>query len=273
MSLNTEKLKFFADYIEKNIGIVYTDTNYYQLEHRLGEIATQLALKNSDELYQKALKDGIYGQFSDLLLDLATNNETSFYRDVGVFEAFKSHVVPAIFTANNQVNMWCAASSTGQEPYSIAMILSELAEDNPIYNNYSFLISDYSERVLNATKNGIYSQLEVQRGLNARQLLKYFDQYEDNKWKIKDSLKKNMTFQRNNLLESWSIFNKLDVIFCRNVLIYQDVENKKKVVAKMHDLLKPNGFLILGSAESLLGVSDNFELVQFERAVFYKKKS
>lgn len=273
MGLSQEKLKFFADYIEKQLGIIYSDTNYFQLEHRLSDITIQLGLKDTDELWQKA-KLSIDGQFKALLLDLATNNETSFFRDSHIFHGIEHCLIPELKKKNSfmpSIRFWSAAASTGQEAYSIAMIMDQLKKANPEMPDYSILLTDYSDRVLNRAKNGRYTQLEVQRGLPAKNLITYFTKAEDNTWTINNSIKSHLTFQQLNLLDNWNYNDQFHVVFCRNVLIYQSVENKKQVVEKIHKSLTPGGFLVMGAAESLLGISNDFEQVQYQNAVYYRK--
>lgn len=273
MGLSQDKLKFFADYIEKQLGIIYSDTNYFQLEHRLNDITIQLGLNDTEELWQKA-KISIDGQFKALLLDLATNNETSFFRDSHIFQGIEHCLIPELKKSNPylpSIRFWSAAASTGQEAYSIAMIMDQLKKANPETPEYSIFLTDYSDRVLTRAKSGKYTQLEVQRGLPAKNLITYFTKGEDSNWTINNSIKSRLSFKQLNLLDSWSFPEEFHVIFCRNVLIYQSVENKKLVVDKIHKSLAPGGFLVMGAAESLLGISNDFEQVQYQNAVYYRK--
>lgn len=274
MGLSNDQLKFFANYIEKQLGIVYTDTNYFQLEHRLSDITIQLGLSSTEELWKKAVIS-IDGNFKALLLDLATNNETSFFRDLGVFQAFEAAVIPEIIQKNpniDKIKIWSAASSTGQEPYSLAIIMENAARTGKNWPDYSILATDVSERVLKRGMDGIYSQLEVQRGLPARYLISFFDKNTDNQWLIKPELKSKIKFQKMNLLDPWFHASSFDVIFCRNVLIYQSVENKTQVIAKISESLKSGGVLFLGAAESMLGLSNDFEQTHYNNSVYYVKK-
>lgn len=267
-------LKFFADYIEKNLGIVYSETNYFQLSHRLFDIANQLGLKNIEELYSQACIS-IEGNLKRKLLDLATNNETSFYRDAHIFKALGQLILPSLISNQPEINpirIWSAASSSGQEVYTIAMELDQYQKTNPNSPNFSILASDISETILKRAQSGVYSQLEVQRGLPAKNLIEYFDQVENNQWKVKDFLRKNIEFRKINLLDYWSDLEIFDIIFCRNVLIYQNVENKTKVVNQFTRVLRPGGFLVLGAAESLFGISEQFEQVTQDKIIVYRKK-
>jgi chemotaxis protein methyltransferase CheR len=254
------------------LGIVYTHTNYFQLEHRLQDIAHQLGLRNVDELYAKA-KVSIEGLFKNLLLDLATNNETSFYRDIHIFKAISKLMVPDLkkrYDHLTKINLWSAASSSGQEIYSIAMEIDIQKNKNSDFPNFDFLASDISDTILKRAKEGVYSQLEVQRGLPVKNLVDYFDQFDETQWRVKEFLKKNIEFKKINLLERWSNIGPFEIIFCRNVLIYQNVENKKKVIDQFIKVMRPGSFLVLGAAESLFGISDAFEQVTDDKTIVYR---
>jgi chemotaxis protein methyltransferase CheR len=234
-------------------------------------------------LWEKAKVGGIHGSMDGsmklLLIDTATNNETSFFRDPMVFKAIRTVLDSLIAKKSStyeRLRIWSAACSTGQEVYSLAIMLEGMGAKIPF--TYEILATDISERVLKRASDGRYSQLEVQRGLAATQLVKYFkpetpaSANDPAFWTINSELKRNITFQKLNLLDPWPGHKTCDIVLCRNVLIYQTIENKKKVVAKIADILEPGGFLILGGAESLIGISDALDYVTIEGAVVYRKK-
>lgn len=272
MLLPEHKLKFFASYIEKELGIVYSEHNYFQLQNRLEEIVKILNMKGLDELWDKS-QISITGDLRQLLLDIATNNETSFFRDPKVFKAVESTVLPSFHKpANEPLRLWSAASSFGQEVYTLSMVLTEWTKSHAGFR-WSILASDIADRAISRAQEGKYSQLEIQRGLPSPLLIKYFNKDDENYWKVKPELKTNITFRKQNLLDPFNTLGNFDIIFCRNVLIYQRVENKAKVVEKMAQILNPGGFLIMGAGESLIGVSDKFEQVHADGVVFYRKKA
>jgi chemotaxis protein methyltransferase CheR len=273
MTTNEGILRFFATYIELELGIIYVEANYFQLEHRLSDIANQLGFNNIDELFAEAQK-GISGAMKSLILDLATNNETSFFRDVAIFKALSGAMVPELLKEGLKDNLrvWSAASSSGQEVYSIAMEISEMRLTNPSVPRLEMFASDVSETILKRAKEGRYSQLEILRGLPPNLMTKYFEKEEGDHWKVKPVLQQGMSFKRINLLEDWGQIGSFDIIFIRNVLIYQSVENKKKIIENIHSKINNRGYLILGAAESLFGVSDGFEQVSFEKSIFYKRR-
>ncbi len=280
MALTKDCLRFFAQFIETEIGIVYTEVNYYQLESRLEDIAKQLGLNDPVALWEKARNEGISGRLKHLLIDIATNNETSFFRDPNVFNAMRSIIQKAVplNSPDKPFKIWSAACSTGQELYSLAMVLAEIRDTNYFY--YNMLATDISDRVLKRAQDGMYSDLEVQRGLTPAQLNRFFrnekpvaaseDQFLT--WAVKQELKQGISFQKMNLLEPFRNLEQYNLILCRNVLIYQTVENKKKVVQKLFDHMLPGAHLILGGAESLIGLFDTLEYVTIEGAVVYRKK-
>lgn len=270
---NQVLLKFFADFIEAELGIVYIEANYYQLEYRLKDISTQLGFADLPELHRSA-RSGIVGQLRSLLLDIATNNETSFFRDNSIFKALSECVVPELIKAGNKRNLqlWSAASSAGQEIYSIAMEIDQARQSNSAIPPLQILASDVSGTILKRAEAGSYTQLEVQRGLPAKLMLHYFDKNDQDQWVVKSSLRNGITFQKLNLLHEWGHIGPFDIVFCRNVLIYQGVENKTKIIKKICNNLNPGGYLILGAAESLFGLSQDFDQQVHGTAVFYRKK-
>jgi chemotaxis protein methyltransferase CheR len=162
MALSQDILLFFAKFIEKELGIIYVEANYFQLEHRLRDISTQLGFSSIDELYQKA-RLGISGSMKSLLLDLATNNETSFFRDISIFKALSSHIIPELLKDpyKSVITIWSAASSSGQEIYSIVMEIEELRKTAVKIPMVRYLASDVSDTILKRARNGLYSQIEI----------------------------------------------------------------------------------------------------------------
>ena len=278
MSHSAEIVGFFAKFIEKHLGIVYLEANFYQLESRLKDIVNLLGLKDLQELHNKAVA-GITSEMKQLVLDLATNNETLFFRDTQLFTEITSSVLPKMQAAGSllggRVRVWSAACSSGQEPYSIAMALEEANLNGSRYD-YSILATDISSRILLRARQGQYSHLEVQRGLTSTQLAKYFTENRSDDtqgtYTVGSQLKAHVSFRSLNLLSNWPDLGRFNIIFCRNVLIYQSIENKKKVLSALVRQLEPGGYLILGAAESVLGLSDDFELEMFGKVNLYRVK-
>jgi chemotaxis protein methyltransferase CheR len=267
-------LLFFAKYIESALGIVYAEHNYFQLQNRLEEIAKLLSIESIEELFTLA-ESGITGPFKQLLLDLATNNETSFFRDPKVFKAIENVVLPSFLQnepQGSQFRIWSGASSTGQEALSLAMLISEFNLKGQKNIPFSILGTDISERILLRAKKADYSQLEVQRGLPTPYLLKYFQKNDQDRWTANATLTSHIQFNKQNLLAPLAFAQKFHLILLRNVLIYQALPSKIEILKRVTEMLAPGGFLILGSGESLLGLSSDYNQTAYEGAVIYLKK-
>lgn len=264
-------LHFFAKYIENQLGIIYAEHNLFQLKRRIEEIANTMNC-SVDELFNQA-QAGISGQLKQLLLDTATNNETSFFRDIRVFNAIENKVLPLLSESNPRLKIWSAASSTGQEALSIAMLIHELNEKRKAQIAFAITATDISERVLEKAKSGSYTQLEISRGLQPMLLNKYFQEQESGKWVASPLLTKQIEYKKINLKDSFTSLDKFHLILCRNVLIYQNVEGKREILRRVLQQMEPSGFLILGAGETLIGISDEFESVESDGVILYQKKS
>ena len=261
--MQVDTFTFFARFIEKELGIVYSDFNKYQLENRLVEIVKQLGLKDVAELKLKASTNPSPAM-KQLILDVATNNETSFFRDPKLFKVVAEKMYPVF--AGKPLRIWSAACSSGQEPLTLAMIHLE----HPIASQFSIVATDVSTSVLKRASDSRYSPLEAARGLSPALIDRYFSKDSDGQYVAKASIKSLMRFQQVNLLDSLVHLEKFDIIFCRNVLIYQSVENKRLVIEKLQQRLNPGGLLIMGAGESLLGLSEAFTTETVDGAVFYR---
>jgi chemotaxis protein methyltransferase CheR len=278
VTLDDQILSFYASFIEENLGIVYSPDNYYQLLKRIEQVAVQLGFDDVMQMHDK-LKNGIYGHAKTLILDIATNNETLFFRDRNMFIGFKEFLAqeesPFSHGSYKELKVWSAACSTGQEPYTLSFILNEWQKED-LNRKYSIYATDFSERVLEYSRKAEYTQLEVQRGIKTRELIKYFepsaDESTDN-WCVKPEYRKHIRFDQLNLQSAWPLVEKVDFIFLRNVLIYFDLETKAKIIAKMVNKLNDGGLIVLGSAESMVGLSDEFDIVKFGSGSFYRKKA
>lgn len=275
MALSNAQYKFFADYIESQLGIVYVPENYYQLESRLKNIATYLGVQSELEVYEKAVKEGITGAFKQFLLDIATNNETSFFRDVTMYNTLEKVILPNLkqnFPTSFNFRIWCSATSFGQEPYSISMLVHEFLEKNPTHPPFEIIGTDIADHALKRCQEATYSQLEVQRGLQALRLVKYFTKNEKDQWLLNPTIKNKVKFQKQNLLEPFLGLGLFHLIFCRYVLIYQDAERKAQIIKRLEKCLIPGGFLILGASESALGISESLTSVNINGTMVYQRK-
>jgi chemotaxis protein methyltransferase CheR len=253
-------------------GLALTDNKMYLVESRLQSVAQAHQYQSLDQLIEE-LK-GPKGRILNMeIAEAMATPETFFFRDKKPFDQFKDVVIPRLLEANaktKQVQIWCCACSSGQEPYSLAMIIDELKVSVLKGWQVKILATDFSNKILQRAKEAAYTQFEVQRGLPIQYLMKYFVQKEQ-QWVIKDTLKNMVEFHNFNLLHSPAGLGRFDVIFCRNVLFYFDIENKQKILHNLGTVLNPHGVLFLGSAESPMGVSQEFTSLPEYHGIFVKK--
>ncbi len=272
MAIRPEIYKFFADYVFRHTGIYYPEQNYYQLDARLSELANHFCFDDVEKVYQ-GYATNVTPQMHQLLIDIATNNETSFFRDQSPYKALVNIVRQMYVEPKTNLTIWSAACSGGQEPYSIVMTLCEAGFDM-ISGRISIFATDLSQRILAKAAAGTYNQLEVQRGLSIQMLMKYFEQKEKKMWQIKDAYRNAVKFGTFNLLSDIYPRERYDIIFCRNVLIYQTVQNKEKILNSLYDAIAPGGCVILGNAENIMTVETKFvPSVEEKCTIFWKKGS
>jgi chemotaxis protein methyltransferase CheR len=270
MSVSNSGFNYIRELVFKLSAIVLEDGKEYLVDSRIGPIATAEGFDTVDQLVEALRKNSNNGLQSKLV-EALTTNETSFFRDFHPFEALKSVILPEIIKTrggSKELNIWCAASSSGQEPYSIAMLLRE---DFPELHNWklNFIASDISDKMLNRCRSGKFSQLEVNRGLPATLLIKYFEK-NDSSWIIKNELRKMVDFQKINLSEDLPYIPRMDIIFLRNVLIYFDIPTKKKVLNSFRDILQPNGYLFLGGSETTLNLDEFYTRMNIKHSSCYR---
>jgi len=260
--------EFLSVLIKEQSGLVLTEEKSYLLESRLMPVARKRGLKGLEELV-----DTMKGQNDAALVnsvtEAMTTNESFFFRDIKPFDLFRDHVLPKTLsnrTSSKSLRVWCAAAASGQEPYTLAMILKEEAAKLAGWRT-EIVGTDISKDILAKASAGIYSQFEVQRGLPIQLLLKYFKK-QDEMWQVDPSLQALIEFKFFNLLDDLQPLGKFDIVFCRNVLIYFDQETKGKVLEKISRLMPDDGVLFLGGAETVLGITDKFKPVAGYRGVY-----
>jgi len=239
----------------------------YLVESRLLPLARRLGLTNISDLVQK-MKNGAE-QTTAEVVEAMTTNETFFFRDKLPFDHLRDEILPALLQARagrRSLRIWCAASSTGQEPYSIAMCLKELG---PAVAGWRFEIiaTDLSQSVLEKSKSGLFTQFEVQRGLPIQLLVKYFKQTGE-LWEISPELRSMIQHRQFNLLQDYTQLGTFDVIFCRNVLIYFDQPTKISIFERLAKRLEPDGYLALGAAETVVGLTEAFKPHATRRGIY-----
>jgi chemotaxis protein methyltransferase CheR len=230
----------------------------YLADSRLQPIIQREGLSDLGALVRRLLSGSDPELVRDVV-DAMTTNETFFFRDRVPFDSFRKIILPQLLQSRKevrQIRIWCAACSTGQEPYSLAMLLDEEADRLSGWN-IDILATDLSRSVIAAAREGVYTQFEMQRGLPISQLLRYFRQDGD-RWQINEHLRSRVHFEEFNLLSDYGELGRFDVIFCRNVLIYFDVPTKQNVLNRMARIVAPDGYLLLGAAETVIGLTDAF---------------
>lgn len=269
--MRPEVHRFFADLVKKYSGITLKEEKTYLLESRLRELSRALGFRSIDELYENA-KKRLTPSLRDDIIEAMTTNETYFFRDQHPFEALRKYVIPELKKLRQkerELRFWSAAASTGQEAYSIAMLLHEHFPELLSWR-IQILASDISQEALKKAQTGTYSQIEVNRGLPVTLLVKYFKQ-NGSKWMINEKLKRLVTFRKVNLVEPLPLtLGKFDIVFCRYVLIYFSSEIKAKVLQNISRVMKPKGYLFLGATETPSEIPKGFKKRMFGRTICYQ---
>jgi chemotaxis protein methyltransferase CheR len=265
-----ENFTFLAQYLKDESGLVITEEKAYLVESRLAPVARKRGLADLDDLVVavRAKRDV---NLNYEVVEAMTTNESFFFRDIKPFESLKNTVLPQIVSARKAANakkirIWSAACSSGQEPYTIAMMLKE--EPAVLQGlDVEIIGTDISNEILEKAREGIYTQFEAQRGLPIQLLMKYFTQVGEH-WQINEDIRGGVQLHHANLLQDLSKFGMFDVVFCRNVLIYFEAPTKSEVLGRIRAVMPEDGFLFLGAAETVVGISNKFKTIQGERGVY-----
>ena len=252
---------FLRQALKQHSGLALGADKHYFLESRLLPLARQAGLGGVSDLVL-ALKTGRDATLMTAVVEAMTTNESFFFRDKTPFEHFRRVIMPALLAARRQsraMRIWCAAAASGQEPYSIAICLMEMASAIAGWR-IEILATDLSDAVLDRARQGLYSQFEVQRGLPIRLLVKYFTQVGE-LWQIAPEVRAMVKYRRFNLLADFASLGTFDVILCRNVLIYFDQDTKSDMLRRLAETISGDGYLVLGAAETAIGLSDRFKMV------------
>jgi chemotaxis protein methyltransferase CheR len=271
--LTPAEFEYLKGFLKTRSGLVLSNEKQYLVESRLMPLARKADLASLSELISK-LKSGTARPLETDVVEAMTTNESFFFRDKTPFDNFTKVMLPALLetrSTRKRLRIWCAAASTGQEPYSLAMCLKEEAAKLAGWR-VEIIGTDLSNEVLDKAKTGIYSQFEVQRGLPIQLLLKYFTQTGE-VWQVNPEIRSMVQWRQLNLLENFSTLGDFDVIFCRNVLIYFDQDAKSDVLARAAKMLPEDGYLALGAAETVVGLSDRFQPVPNLRGLYQLRPS
>jgi len=269
--MNPADFETYRSLLKQKSGIIVTPEKTYLLESRLMPIVKQRDLTDLSGL-AAAIQSNPNGPEMNEVIEAMTTNETSFFRDNTPFENFTNTCLPYFQKSRptKRLKIWCAAASSGQEPYSLRMLLGDRTDMAGW--NYSILGTDLSRDILDIAEKGLYTQFEVQRGLPIQMLMKYFTQIEE-KWQISDEIRQAVQYKTLNLLDSFTSLGKFDLIFCRNVLIYFDEPTKADILKRLAAQMEPDSFLFLGGAETVLGITDAFVPMPNVRGLYVLKDS
>jgi len=270
-----QDFQVFREFLEKACGIVLGDNKQYLVASRLNRLLEQQGIKSLGELVTRIQTQPRSG-LRELVVDAMTTNETLWFRDVYPFEVLKNRLLPEFIKANpgQRPRIWSAACSSGQEPYSLSMSIDEFERSNPgqLRGGCQIVATDLSGGILTAAKSAEYDSLSIARGLSSERLNRYFDQSTPGRWTVKQPIRSRVEFRAMNLLDSYTMLGKFDIVFCRNVLIYFSAELKKDILQRIHGTLKPGGYLMLGASEALNGLPDLYQMVQCSPGIVYKAK-
>jgi len=271
--LSDSEYSSFCGFLERHCGIVLGDSKQYLVRSRLSPLVSQYdcdtlssLVKRAMEIREKALRA--------VVIDAMTTNETLWFRDRYPFEILSQRLLKEFKDLNRPLKIWSAASSSGQEPYSIAMTCLEFMEKNPgsLRRGFEVLGTDISPSMLAHCQKGEYDKLALSRGLSPERQRKFFEPGSDGCFKVKASVKKHVKFRPLNLLESFATIGRHDVIFCRNVLIYFSPEIKRQIFANFAKTVNRKGYLMLGASESINGLSEQFEMNRCPSGIIYQAK-
>lgn len=272
-SLTAQNFSFIASFLRDECGLILEPGKEYLVKARLAPVAQRHNVANVDRLIDQIRArqgDGLIAEVVEAML----TTETFFFRDIRPFEALQKLVIPELIQrrgATRQLNIWCAASSSGQEPYSVAMLLKE---HFPELSNWriNYWATDISRGMIARSQAGKYSQLEISRGLPPELLRKWFRE-EQGQWCIDEQLRKSMTFSQINLIHPWPRMPVWDLVLLRNVMIYFESDMKRLILNRLEQVLAPDGYVLLGGAETTLNLNDSFTRHEALNAGFYRRKA
>jgi chemotaxis protein methyltransferase CheR len=279
IKIQPDEFKVFSRYVYNITGIHLDESKTYLIETRMVNLLKELGATSFSELYYKATSDATK-VIQRRIVDAITTQETLFFRDASPFDLLQFKILPDLIDNRTRgktgimptsIRIWSAACSTGQEIYSIAIVLKELLGDTGKYR-ISLLGTDISDSAVARASKGAYNKFEIERGLAREKLVKYFTPDRD-EWKIRDEVRAMATFRKVNLMENFVTLGRFDIIFCRNVAIYFTEPDKVKLFTRFKDVLEPDGYLVIGSTESLTGLNVPFEPKRYLRSVFYQAKA
>ncbi|CAH0534137.1 Chemotaxis protein methyltransferase 1 [Vibrio stylophorae] len=273
-SLTEQEYQEFSKFLEQQCGIVLGAAKQYLVRSRLTPLVARYQQPSLGALI-KGVIQGINREMRIAAIDAMTTNETLWFRDVYPYEILTDKLLPELAQHKRPIKIWSAASSSGQEPYSMAMSVLELQSRRPgiLPAGVQITATDISSAMLEACRKGEYDNLALSRGLSPERKRLFFEAADEGRMRVTAKVKSMVNFRPQNLKDSYALLGKFDIIFCRNVLIYFSPEMKAQVLNQMANSLNPGGYLMLGASESLSGLSDRFEMVRCNPGIIYQLKA
>lgn len=264
----------FRTFLEQQCGIVLGENKQYLVKSRLAPLMAKFDVPTLSDLVIRTLSP-TERQLRAAVIDAMTTNETLWFRDEYPFQLLKNKLLPQFANQRTPLKIWSAASSSGQEPYSIAMSVLEYQQSKPgsFSGGVQIVGTDISNTMLEHCKYGHYDSLALARGLSAERKRQFFEPGDNDMLKVKDHVKKMVSFRQLNLLNSYSLMGRFDIVFCRNVLIYFAPEIKAKILSQINGVLNKDCYLFLGASESLSGLNQNFNMLRCNPGIIYQKQS
>jgi chemotaxis protein methyltransferase CheR len=272
VALGAAEFEFLRQLVRKDTGIVLDAGKEYLVETRLAGVVRRHGLAGLPELVA-ILRARPFDPLREAVKEAMTTNETSFFRDIHPFDALRTQIIPELVkarAAERTLSIWCAAASSGQEPYSVMMLLRQHFPQLADWD-VRLLCTDLSTEMIERCRSGRYTQLEVNRGLPAPMLVKWFRR-DGAEWVVDPALRQPMELRTMNLIEPWPTMRPVDLVMIRNVLIYFDVETKRQIFGRIRTVLRPDGYLMLGAAETTLNIDDGYERVAVGRSSTYRPR-
>lgn len=274
MQLDLREFQEFRDFLQSVAGIDLGQNKQYLVATRIRRILIDSQCDTLGKLTQK-IKNPSSRDLRQKVIDAMTTNETFWFRDIYPFEYLRRTLLPELVKSSNQrIRFWSAACSSGQEPYSLSIIIEEFVRASLGISSLpvEIIATDLSSEILDNARRGEYDRLSIVRGLSEQRLRDYFENCRDDIWQVKPQLRKRVVFKPLNLQDSYLLLGKFDVVFCRNVLIYFSAELKRDILQRIHSTMRPGGYLFLGSSESLGVTSEMFEMIHCKPGVVYRAK-
>jgi chemotaxis protein methyltransferase CheR len=276
-SINPAEYEDFRQFLEDACGILLGENKHYLVQSRLGKVVSDSGVVSLGDLVGQLRRERAGGALRERVIEAMTTNETFWFRDSHPFTILSGQVLPDYIKRRQRtLRLWSAACSTGQEPYSISIAIQEFLARNPgAFSDIQITATDISPAVLDEAKIGYYDAMAVARGLPAEIKSRYFQRdtkHWEERWQLRDDVRRRVRFMRANLLSSYSMLGRFDVIFCRNVLIYFSAESKIDILRRMAECLNPGGYLFLGASEAITQYSNAFDMLRCSPGVVYRKK-